>query len=301
MRSFIWRKLKQRHIWRRIFVERLSEPLHLNLASGLVAICGTLRAKIAHDLIVRPFNAYAILQAADWAQRYGLSQVTLIEFGVASGAGLLNMAYIAERVTRATGVRFHVYGFDTGRGMPPAEDYRDHPDIYSPGDFPMDFAALRASLPANTELILGDVAETVPTFLAKVPADAPIGYIALDLDYYRSTRDALAILTDGNPAKYLPIVVTYLDDIVIDLHNRWCGALLAIEEFNTAQMLRKFEYPTFLETARLFRRAAWIKQMRYVHVLDHPLRVRPMDPNRHVIGNPYLKTRSAGADLRVAK
>lgn len=289
MRSLVWSKLKQRHIWRRIFLERLSEPIHLNLVSGLVAIGGTLRAKIAHDLIVRPFNAFAILQAADWARRYGMSQVTLIEFGVASGAGLLNMAFIAERVTRLTGVRFHIYGFDTGRGMPPAEDYRDHPDIYSPGDFPMDFAALRARLPANTELILGDVAETLPAFLANVSAEAPIGYVEFDVDYYRSTRDALAVLADENPAKYLPIVVAYLDDIVIDLHNRWCGALLAVEEFNAAQRFRKVEYPTFLENTRLFRRAVWIKQMRFAHILDHPLRIRPMDSNRHVIGNPYLK------------
>lgn len=288
MRSFVWTKLKQRHIWRRIFLERLSEPIHLNLVSGLVALCGTLRAKIAHDLIVRPFNAYAILQAADWALRYGISQVTLLELGVASGAGLLNMAYIAERVTRLTGVRFHIHGFDTGRGMPPAQDYRDHPDIYSRGDFPMDFAALRARLPASAELILGDVAETLPAFLAKASADAPIGYISFDLDYYRSTRDALAVLADEDPAKYLPIVVVYLDDIVIDLHNRWCGALLAVEEFNTVQKFRKIEYPAFLKSSRLFQRARWIKQMRFAHVLDHPLRIRPMDPNRHIIGNPYL-------------
>lgn len=289
MRSFLWTKLKQRRIWRRILLERLSEPIHLNLLSGLVAICGTLRAKIAHDLIVRPFNAFAILQAADWAQRYGLSRVSLIEFGVASGAGLLNMAYIAERVTSVTGVRFNVYGFDTGRGMPPAGDYRDHPDIYSGGDFPMDLAALQERLPQNTALVLGDVAETLPAFLADLSEDAPIGYIEFDLDYYHSTRDALAVLTDANPSKYLPIVIAYLDDIYDDLHNRWCGVLLAVEEFNGAHRFRKLEYPGFLEKKRLFRRAQWIKQMRFAHILDHPLRNHSTAPGRRLIDNPYLK------------
>lgn len=289
MSSFIWTKLKERHIWRRILVERLSEPIHLNLLSALVAICGTLRAKIAHDLILRPFNAFAILQAADWARRYGLSQVTLIEFGVASGVGLLNMAYIAERVTRVTGVRFRIYGFDTGHGMPPPKDYRDHPDMYSGGDFPMDFASLQARLPRNTALVLGEVAETLPAFLANLSDDAPIGYISFDLDYYHSTRDALAVLAGGNPSKCLPIVLTYLDDIHEDLHNHSCGVLLAIDEFNAAQRLRKIEYPAFLEERRLFRRAHWIKHMRFTHILDHPLRNTSMYSSRQVIGNPYLK------------
>lgn len=288
MRSFAWGKLRQRRIWRRIFLERLTEPVHLNLLSGFIAIGGTLRAKIAYDLVLRPFNAYAILQAADWAQRYGLSQVTLIEFGVASGAGLLNMAYIAERVTSLTGVRFQVYGFDTGHGMPPPGDYRDHPDMYSGGDFPIDVAALQARLPQNTALILGEVAETVPAFLAKLPADAPIGYVVFDLDYYRSTRDALTVFADANPSKYLPIVVTYLDDVHEDLHNHWSGALLAVEEFNAAERFRKIEYPVFLEKQRIFRRAQWIEHMRFAHILDHPLRNCSMSPNPRIIPNPYL-------------
>jgi hypothetical protein len=279
MRSFVWAKLKQRRIWRRIFLERLSEPIHLNLLSALVAVGGGLRARIAHDLIVRPFNAFAILQAADWARRYGLSRITLMEFGVASGAGLLNIAYIAQRVTRATGVQFDVYGFDTGLDMPTAEDCRDHPDIYSGGDFPMDVAALQARLPQNTSLIVGDVAETLPPFLAGLSTQAPIGYTAFDL---RSWATRI-------PRNNLPIVVAYLDDIYEDLHNRWCGALLAVAEFNAAQQLRKIETPAFLEKKRLFRQAQWIQQMRFVHILDHPRRTRPLVPERHIMSNPYIK------------
>jgi hypothetical protein len=50
------------------------------------------------------------------------------EFGVANGAGLLNMCEIAARVTRETGVGFRIVGFDAGTGLPQPIDYRDHPE-----------------------------------------------------------------------------------------------------------------------------------------------------------------------------
>ena len=40
--------------------------------------------------------------------------VSIVEFGVATGAGLMNMASIARRVMEATGVAVKIYGFDTG-------------------------------------------------------------------------------------------------------------------------------------------------------------------------------------------
>lgn len=286
--SFVLEKLRQRHIWRRIFLERLTEPLHINLLSALVALVGSFRTKVAHDIIVRPFNAFAILQAADWAMYYGIQELTLVEFGVASGIGLMNMARIAERVTRISGIRFRIYGFDTGQGMPPPNDYRDHPDMYGHGDFPMDFDTLRRALPDNTELILGDVAQTVPKFLKALSTSAPIGYIDFDLDYYSSTSAALTLLSDENPNKYLPIAVAYFDDTVLSQHNSWCGAYLAIKEFNASEEFRKIERHLALENSRIYRRALWLKQIYFVHVLDHPSRLRRPTSARQTIKNPYL-------------
>src|SRR5881275_2929970 len=108
---------------------------------------GSYRAKIAFDLVVRQWNAYGILKAADQAKTLGISRVSLVEFGVAAGAGLMNMAEIARRVTRVTGVQFQLYGFDTGAGLPPPTDYRDHPDLYQQGECGMDVEALRNALP----------------------------------------------------------------------------------------------------------------------------------------------------------
>jgi hypothetical protein len=282
------RKLGRPHIRKRILNERLSEPLHINLISALVAIGGGLRARVAHDLVIRPHNAYAILSAADMALAQGLEYVSLIEFGVAGGAGLMNMAKIAAQVSKVTGVKFKIIGFDSGQGMPPPVDYRDHPDLYQHGDFPMNQAALRAALPANVELQIGEVAATVPDFLNRLTDRAPIGYVVFDLDYFSSTQAALQILTAQDPAKYLPLTLAYFDDMHDPRHNRWCGEYLAIDLFNAEHPMRKIGRDEFLADRRIYRRSEWIKKMYSIHVLDSSSRVRPAPWKTQVLENPYL-------------
>lgn len=287
--QYIVRKLRRGRVRRRVFLERLTEPVHLNALSLFVWMFGSYRAKIDFDLVVRPQHAFGVLRAADEASRLGIRTVTLIEFGVASGAGLLNMAYIAERVTRETGVAFRLYGFDTGRGMPQRVDYRDHPEYYQPGDFTMDERALRDALPASASLVLGDLSDTVPRFLRELSPNAPVGFVAVDLDYYWSTREALKVFT-GEPTHYLPLSTVYFDDILLDHHNSWAGELLAIREFNEASALRKLEQHRFLANGRVFRNASWLKQTYFLHVMDHPARSsnpKTMDDSRF-LENPYL-------------
>src|SRR5205807_4400526 len=134
----------------------------------------------AWDLVVRQPYAFGALEAADIGRASGLSAVTLVEIGVASGAGLMNLAYVAERVSKETGIRCEVHGFDSGTGMPPPVDYRDHPDLYQHGDFTMDVHALRAMLPAGTGLHLGPLSSTIPKFLQQLAVSAPIGFVVLD-------------------------------------------------------------------------------------------------------------------------
>ena len=113
----------------------------------LAYLFGSYRSKIKYDTVLREYHAFGILQAADYANEAGFSAVSVIEFGVAAGFGLMNMAAIAAKVSKLTGVKVTVYGFDTGKGMPAPRDYRDHPDLYSEGDFPMDFEKLTQVLP----------------------------------------------------------------------------------------------------------------------------------------------------------
>ena len=288
MASFLLRKLAHPYIWKRIFYERLTEPLHLNLLAIPVALFGGLRSRINFDLVLRHHSAYAILRCADIARELGLREVTLIEFGVAAGAGLLNMCEIGRKVTRSTGIEFRIVGFDTGKGMPPPQSYRDHPELYQEGDYPMDQEALRRALPANAELILGDIDSNVAGFLKRVPATAPIGYVVVDVDFYHSTRDSLRVLL-GAPEQYLPRTFVYLDDLEDESHNRWCGELLAIEEFNNQNAMRKIERHHFLRSYRIFRNARWIDHMMICHVLDHSTRnALTGKASAAVLSNPYL-------------
>jgi hypothetical protein len=281
-------KLRHGYIWKRIFYERLTEPVHLNLLALGVAAMGGLRARIAFDLVLRQQNAYGILACADLARELGIAEVTLIEFGVARGAGILNMCDVAAKVTRATGVRFRVFGFDTGRGMPPPTSYRDHPELYQEGDFPMDQGALRKQLPDNAELVIGDLADTVGPFRDRVSPAAPIGFVSIDVDYYSSTVSALRVL-EGAPEQYLPRAVVYLDDVEYPTHNSWCGELLAVREFNDRNERRKIERHAFLRSFRLFRNARWIDHVFMLHVLDHPSRnVLNQERAKVVLPNPYI-------------
>jgi hypothetical protein len=282
------KKLMRRHIRRRIFYERMTEPLHLNVLSVFVALFGSFRQKVAYDLVLRHCNAFALLNAADQAKWHGLSTVSVIEFGVAAGAGLMNICLLAQKVSSLTGVDIQVYGFDTGKGMPPHRDYRDHPEYYREGDFPSDFAALQAILPANGHLVLGELALTAPQFVKdKLTAQAPIGYASVDVDYYSSTVDALKIF-DGPPQCYLPMVGIYLDDIDFEGHNPYAGELLAINEFNEQHQFRKICRYEFLECSRIFRKAAWLMHMFTLHVMDHPIRQNKATGPTHFLENPYL-------------
>lgn len=283
------KKLLQPHVWRRLAYERFSEPLHMNLLALAAAVFGEFREKTAWDLIVRPQNAFSMLKAADYAKRLGLRRLTVVEFGVAAGAGLMNLAEVGAQVTEETGIDFRIVGFDTGVGMPPPRDFRDHPELYQVGDYQMDEAALRKRLPSSVELVIGEVERTVPEFLKSLSTDAPLAYVCLDVDYYSSSVAALEILR-GLPELYLPLSIVYLDDLEDDMHNSKCGELAAVAEFNEKASPRVIERHPFLRSYRLMKRARWIDHIFYYHVVDHPFRSR-LEPRRPAVhlGNVYLE------------
>jgi hypothetical protein len=281
-------KLRRGYIWKRIFLERLTEPLHLNIMALFVALFGTFRAKVAFDLVLRHHHAYGLLSAADEARELGIARLTVLEFGVSTGAGLLNMADVAAKVTRATGIQFEIYGFDTGQGMPLPRSARDHPELYQAGDFAMNVAELKAQLPGNVTIVLGELEQTVPEFRKTLSTSAPVGFVSLDVDYYFSSKDALQIFS-GPAECYLPRTCLYADDIEDVSHNSFCGEQLAMAEFSRDHEFRKIERYPFLSRMRVFQRAPWILHIYTVHVLDHPSRTT-LQPRRAPMNllNPYL-------------
>jgi hypothetical protein len=64
--------------------------------------------------------------------------------------------------------------------------------------------------------------------------------------------------------------------------------LLAVSEFNADNPQRVLEAPQFIESFRVFKRAAWLKQIRFLHVMDHPVRQTPRQRSNVVLANPYL-------------
>jgi len=252
--------------------DRLGEPVHLNLLSLFVMLFGSYRTKIEFDLISRRPYAFGVSKAADIFQSFRLSgPLYALEFGVAGGDGLINMARIAQKITQSTGVDIRVVGFDTGEGLPPPRDYRDHPEHYAAGDYPpIDKERLLQKLPRNCSLIYGDIAQTVGEFLERL--NGTTGFVSVDVDYYWSAKEALRVLSAQDPTKYMPLVPIYFDDVLQETMNSYCGERLTIHEFNQAHPMRKIEPYTAFGQKRIFKNAPFIQQMYSLHVFDHPAR-----------------------------
>lgn len=230
---------------------------------------GSFTFRLAIDGFRRPHYAYGVYHAASLAHRLGLPAITVAEFGVATGNGLVELEQMAREVEAVLPTRIHVVGFDTGFGMPQHTDYRDLPYIWQRGQFRMDVDAVQRRL-SKAKLVLGPVSDTVPTFLSSSAGTPPLGFIAFDLDYYSSTIDAFRIF-DGPHSMYLPRVLCYFDDIVGDDEHLLCedvGELLAIREFNDAREDRI--RPIYgLASKRLFA-SPWAVHMFAYHRFDHP-------------------------------
>jgi hypothetical protein len=218
------------------------------------------------DLSPRPHYLVGLLFAAGRAGAEGVPAICAIEFGVAGGSGLMALQDEAESVERATGVAISVYGFDAGpEGMPGfCGDYRDHPDLWRPGDYPMDAEALREELKPRTTVVLGDIRETIQSFRQDFDPK-PIGFMAIDVDLYSSSAAALTVL---DLCPILRQVAIYCDDIDFELCHQWAGERLAIDEFNEKHPHKKIDRWHGLRYGRPFPERAWINRMFICHDLE---------------------------------
>jgi len=230
---------------------------------------GSFEFRLAWEAFDRPWYAHGIYAAARLAQRLSYPALSVVEFGVAQGDGLVAMEKLAAEIESAVDVRIQVYGFDNGEGLPAHGDYRDLPYVWRQGFYKMDVPAVRCRLQRAT-LVLGDVKETVPAFL-KAADFPPIGFIAFDLDYYSSTQPALCLL-NGDDTLYLPRILCYFDDIMSGEQHYSCedvGELLAILEFNeTAKRCHRIR-PIYGWKRSLLLEPEWADTMWAYHRFDH--------------------------------
>lgn len=242
-------------------------PFRLMVRAALRCFDARAEVRARWELSARPAYMLGVYTAAEQARRQNVRAISVIEFGVASGEGLIALQHDAAITERDTGVAIRVFGFDRGpSGLPrPIGDYRDHPEAWRAGDYPMDERALRPYLEPRTRLLLGDVADTVPRFFAAndVP---PVGFVSFDLDFYSSTRDALRLFTTSN-ARMLWHVPLYFDDTEFLFNHRRAGELLAIDEFNTENHRVYIDHWHGVRTDRPFPERGYLDRLYVAHDL----------------------------------
>ena len=204
--------------------------------------------------------AYICFNAAKLAKKLGHNRISVIEYGVAGGRGLLILEEYVSEIKKLLGVEIDIYGFDSGKGLPKPVDYRDLPYHWKEGFFNMDENLLRSKL-KFANLVIGDIELTYKTFFSKYKP-APIGAIVHDFDFYSSTKIALSMLKEDKKY-YLPRVYCYFDDTVggeIELYNDYTGERLAIHEFNSSNYDIKLAIPYHLmaKENKLWHHQIWI-------------------------------------------
>ena len=259
---------------RQLLLNFALQPVALLLARVFIKFFGSTLQKEKFGVLHRNYYAYGMVRAAKIAKSLGKEKVTVCEFGVAEGRGLLNMIELAKQIEPAVGIKFRIVGFDSGTGLPGLQGYKDHPEQWVPGDFTMDKELLLAKIGNKAEIFFGDIGETSAKFLKTADPSCPIGFCSLDMDFYSSTKKALLCLT-GKPECYTPAVSLYFDDIALFSCNKWCGELAAIEEFNAEYALRKIDIDRSLPGTRPVQTVYWYQRMFVGHILDHSLRQTP--------------------------
>ena len=231
---------------------------------------------------LRAHFAWGMLSAAHLAQCLEIPRISVIEFGVAGGNGLVALEQIAKDIEPLYRIGIDVYGFDTGVGLPKPVDNRDLPNLFRQSGFRMDEARLRARL-TGAQLVLGDVNETIGPFLASRPA--PVGFVSVDVDLYSSTMSVLKLF-DGEAVALLPRVYRYFDDILGETFSEFTGERLAIAEFNAAHSIRKIAPILGLRYFLLppHSTEAWPEQMFIAHLFDHDLYGRYAGTSKDVGG-----------------
>lgn len=229
----------------------------------------------------RPHYAYALFQAAEQAIALGHKTISVIEFGVAGGNGMVSLEKHTAMISSFLDIQFQIYGFDTGEGLPELTGYKDVMHQWKKGSFPMDVERLKKRLSRST-LVFGNVRDTVQDFYTKYKP-APVGAIFFDLDLYSSTKDALKIF-DTASENMLPRTRCYFDDLLgneVSLTNEYMGEKLAISEYNAKSEARKIT-PVHHLQGKTYRRKWYLKA--YVHhIFDHP-------NYNDFIANPYQVT-----------
>ncbi len=237
---------------------------------------GSFEFRMKINALERMNYAYICYNAAKLAKKLDYDRISVIEYGVAGGKGLIILEEYAEEIKKLLNIKIDIYGFDLGTGLPKPKDYRDLPYHWREGFFSMDEQNLRSRL-KHANLIIGNIESTSKDFFSKYNP-APIGAIIHDLDFYSSTKIALSMLK-ADTKFFLPRVYCYIDDTIgteIELYNDFTGERLAINEFNSQNENIKLSVPYHLlaEANEIWHHQIWIchffKHKKYNSFISEP-------------------------------
>lgn len=177
----------------------------------------------------RMHYARCMWYAAEEASKMGYDSISVIEFGVAGGNGLVNCEFHAKELSRIFDINIEVYGFDSAEGLPIKNfGYKDIIHFWQGSSYHMDRKLLEERL-QFAKLIIGDINITTTTFIENY-SPAPIGCIFVDVDYYSSTVPIMKLLAREDHENFLPRIYMYFDDV--SPYYLFSGETLAIKEFN---------------------------------------------------------------------
>ena len=181
----------------------------------------------------KSYTIEAILGALQ-AKNCGCNNITFIEFGVASGNGFRSLMIVANVIRNELNMNVKVLGFDNRTGLPVPKDFRDHPEVWNAKQFAMDqnYEAIDACAKRNKgELVIGDIAETLPKY--SFGDSEVLAFASIDVDYYSSTKPITNWLATLPSKNLLPASVLYFDDVFNNwMYSQAAGEELAINEFN---------------------------------------------------------------------
>ena len=100
---------------------------------------GSYEARLHYCAVNRPHYGHCVHQAARLAKKLGYKNISVLEFGVAGGRGLLDLEYHANEISKIFDIEIEIYGFDSGVGLPAPKGYKDLPYIWEKGFFTMDY------------------------------------------------------------------------------------------------------------------------------------------------------------------
>ena len=191
-----------------------------------VALLGYLSLKFK---TFKPHYESILYEACLEAKKLGINQVSVIELGVAGGAGIVSLEKYKKKIEKVLDINIKIYGFDMGSGLPKIEVDEDLPFLWRKGLYNIDKAALEKKV--NSKIFYGDVKNTVDDFV-KINKNN-ICCIFFDLDLYTSTINFLNQIPKIKD-HLLPRVLCYFDDVYIfeNYINQFNGVFKAIDEFN---------------------------------------------------------------------